>query len=259
MARKKKKDEVENYFNNVANYQTEAEARAVTPEGVKVFCAFDELVPIGKVVPNPGNPNTHPPKQVALLAAIIKGQGWRKPITVSKRSGFVVTGHGRLEAAQSMQASVVPVEYQEYASEAEEYADLMADNRLAELSEMNTSALADMLQQMDTGEIPLEMSGYTEEDLEDLLNALGGVDDTENNGEDTVPPPKNIPMTHAGDIWHLGQHRLICGDSTKSETLQKLLGDELAQCVNTDPPYGITSSWVQEWQRVLTLPDTAHS
>lgn len=59
MARKKKKDEVENYFNNVANYQTEAEARAVTPEGVKVFCAFDELVPIGKVVPNPGNPNTH--------------------------------------------------------------------------------------------------------------------------------------------------------------------------------------------------------
>ena len=144
MARKKKKDEVENYFNNVANYQTEAEARAVTPEGVKVFCAFDELVPIGKVVPNPGNPNTHPPKQVALLAAIIKGQGWRKPITVSKRSGFVVTGHGRLEAAQSMQASVVPVEYQEYASEAEEYADLMADNRLAELSEMNTSALADM-------------------------------------------------------------------------------------------------------------------
>lgn len=63
MARKKKKDEVENYFNNVANYQTEAEARAVTPEGVKVFCAFDELVPIGKVVPNPGNPNTHPPKQ----------------------------------------------------------------------------------------------------------------------------------------------------------------------------------------------------
>lgn len=240
MARKKKKDEVENYFNNVANYQTEAEARAVTPEGVKVFCAFDELVPIGKVVPNPGNPNTHPPKQVALLAAIIKGQGWRKPITVSKRSGFVVTGHGRLEAAQSMQASVVPVEYQEYASEAEEYADLMADNRLAELSEMNTSALADMLQQMDTGEIPLEMSGYTEEDLEDLLNALGGVDDTENNGEDTVPPPKNIPMTHAGDIWHLGQHRLICGDSTKPETLQKLLGDELAQCVNTDPPYGIS-------------------
>ena len=77
MARKKKKDEVENYFNNVANYQTEAEARAVTPEGVKVFCAFDELVPIGKVVPNPGNPNTHPPKQVALLAAIIRGQGWQ--------------------------------------------------------------------------------------------------------------------------------------------------------------------------------------
>jgi hypothetical protein len=237
---KKKGGSPENYFNSAANWQTEAEPRATTPEGIPVFCAHDELVPIGKLVPNPGNPNTHPQRQVELLATIIKGQGWRKPITVSRRSGFVVTGHGRLEAARLLKASVVPVEYQQYATEAEEYADLMADNRIAELAEMNTSALADMLQSMDTGEMPLEMSGYTAEDLEELLNALGGVDDTENNGEDTVPPPRNIPMTHAGDIWHLGQHRLICGDSTKPETLQALMGDELAQCVNTDPPYGIS-------------------
>lgn len=239
MAKKKAKKEPENYFNS-ANWQTEAEPRAVTPEGVPVFCAFDELVPIGKVVPNPGNPNTHPQRQVELLAAIIRGQGWRKPITISRRSGFVVAGHGRLEAAQMLRASVVPVEYQQYATEAEEYADLMADNRIAELAEMNTAALADMLQHMDTGEIPLEMSGYTTEDLEELLNALGGLDDTENNGEDSVPPPKNIPMTHAGDIWQLGQHRLICGDSTKPETLRLLMGDDRAQCVNTDPPYGIS-------------------
>ena len=238
MAKKKAKKEPENYFNS-ANWQTEAEPRAVTPEGVPVFCAFDELVPIGKVVPNPGNPNTHPQRQVELLAAIIRGQGWRKPITISRRSGFVVAGHGRLAAAQMLRASMVPVEYQQYATEAEEYADLMADNRIAELAEMNTAALADMLQHMDTGEIPLEMSGYTAEDLEELLNALGGLDDTENNGEDSVPPPKNIPMTHAGDIWQLGQHRLICGDSTKQETLRLLMGDERAQCVNTDPPYGI--------------------
>lgn len=240
MAKKKGKKTPENYFNNISDWQTEAEPRTVTPEGVPVFCAYDELVSIGKCVPNPGNPNTHPPKQISLLAAIIKGQGWRKPITISKRSGFVVSGHGRLEAAQVLGASVVPVEYQQYSTEAEEYADLMADNRIAELAEMNTSALADMLQSMDTGEIPLEMSGYTAEDLEDLLNALGGLDDTENKGEDSVPPPRNIPMTHAGDIWCLGQHRLICGDSTKPETLQLLMGEERAQCVNTDPPYGIS-------------------
>lgn len=214
MAKKKGKKTPENYFNNISDWQTEAEPRTVTPEGVPVFCAYDELVSIGKCVPNPGNPNTHPPKQISLLAAIIKGQGWRKPITISKRSGFVVSGHGRLEAAQVLGASVVPVEYQQYSTEAEEYADLMADNRIAELAEMNTSALADMLQSMDTGEIPLEMSGYTAEDLEDLLNALGGLDDTENKGEDSVPPPRNIPMTHAGrylvpgaaqvDLW--GQH-----------------------------------------------------
>lgn len=240
MAKKKGKQNPENYFNNISGWRTEAEPRAVTPEGVPVFCAYDELAPIGKCVPNPGNPNTHPPKQIALLAAIIKGQGWRKPITISRRSGFVVAGHGRLEAAQLLGASVVPVEYQQYATEAEEYADLMADNRIAELAEMNTSALADMLQSMDTGEMPLEMSGYTAEDLEELLNALGGLDDTENKGEDSVPPPRNIPMTHVGDIWHLGQHRLICGDSTKPETLQALMGEERAQCVNTDPLYGIS-------------------
>ncbi len=240
MAKKKKPSGTENYFTAVSAYRTEAEPRAVTPEGVPVFCAFDELAPIGQLVPNPGNPNTHPPRQIELLAAIIKGQGWRKPVTVSKRSGFVTCGHGRLEAAKTMQATVVPVEYQEYATEAEEYADLMADNRLAELSKMDTSMLADMLQEMDTGEIPLEMSGYTQEDLEELLAALGGLDDTESNGEDAVPAARNIPMTHAGDVWNLGQHRLICGDSTDPETLALLMGEDLAQCVNTDPPYGIS-------------------
>ncbi len=191
------------------------------------------------MVPNPGNPNTHPPKQVALLAAIIKGQGWRKPITVSKRSGFVVTGHGRLEAAQSMQASVVPVEYQEYASEAEEYADLMADNRLAELSEMNTSALADMQQQMDTGEIPLEMSGYTGGPGRSAQRpGRCGRYGEQRRGHRTATEKHSYdprrrylaPGTAPPDLWN----------STKPETLQKLLGDELAQCVNTDPPYGIS-------------------
>lgn len=234
-----KKRSAGNYFTDLSGYQTEAAPRAVTPEGVPVFCAYDDLVPIGKVVPNPGNPNTHPPRQIELLAAIIQGQGWRKPVTISKRSGFVTCGHGRLLAAQHMQASVVPVEYQEYATEAEEYADLMADNRLAELSKMDVSMLADMLQEMDTGEIPLEMSGYTQDDLQDLLDALGGLDDAENNGQDTVKPMQNIPMTHAGDIWYLGQHRLICGDSTKPETVERLMAGDLAQVVNTDPPYGI--------------------
>ena len=89
MAKKKGKQNPENYFNNISDWRTEAEPRAVTPEGVPVFCAYDELAPIGKCVPNPGNPNTHPPKQIALLAAIIKGQGWRKPITISRRSGLL--------------------------------------------------------------------------------------------------------------------------------------------------------------------------
>jgi len=85
-------------------------------------------------VGNPRNPNKHPQEQIKLLATIIRSQGWRAPITVSRQSGYVVRGHGRLAAAILLGTEVVPVDYQNYATEAEEWADLIADNRIAELS-----------------------------------------------------------------------------------------------------------------------------
>ena len=104
---------------------------------VTIYCAHTELVNIEKVIPNPKNPNKHPDKQIAMLAKIIDAQGWRAPITVSKRSGFIVRGHGRLMAAQKLGLSQVPVDYQDYESEAAEWADLIADNRLSELAEID--------------------------------------------------------------------------------------------------------------------------
>ena len=99
---------------------------------VRVECAYDALVEIEKVIPNPKNPNKHPKRQVELLAKIINARGWRHPITISNRSGFIVAGAGRLQSAQLLGCLTVPVDYQDYESEAEEWADMIGDNIIAE-------------------------------------------------------------------------------------------------------------------------------
>lgn len=101
---------------------------------MEVRCSYSELVDTESLVENPKNPNKHPEKQVQLLAKIMRHQGIRSPIVVSKRSGFVVKGHGRLAAIKFNNWDKTPVDYQDYDSEAQEYADMVADNKIAELS-----------------------------------------------------------------------------------------------------------------------------
>ena len=220
-------------------YQTSAEARAMIGD-VPVFCTYDELLETEKVIGNPRNPNKHPKKQVEMLAKIIKATGWRANITISRLSGYVVKGHGRLEAAIKAGCEKVPVEYQNYTSEAEEWADLTADNRLAELSDMDNTMLADLLAEIDTGEFPLELSGYTEEDLDGIIGAIAGEDDAEPNDQDDEHEQPLPPMSKLGDLWLLGGHRLICGDATDAATIERLMDGEKAAMVHTDPPYGVS-------------------
>ena len=150
------------------NYKSEAEPKAWA-DGVPVYCAHDAIVDVAKLVPNPKNPNQHPDNQIQLLGRIIRQTGWRAPITVSNRSGFIVKGHGRLSAALLEGFKAVPVDYQNYASEAEEYADLVADNRIAELAEIDQKMLAEIFAEIDTEEIPIELTGFTEKEVEDLV------------------------------------------------------------------------------------------
>lgn len=137
----------------------------------KVNCAFDKMVPLHKLVPNPRNPNKHPGEQLRLLAKVIDYQGWRNPIVVSNRSGFIVKGHARLAAALLLGLEEAPVDYQDYESEAQEWADMLADNRLAELAEIDKPTLKDLLQEMDTGAVDLELTGFTEMAIEALMTA----------------------------------------------------------------------------------------
>lgn len=141
---------------------------------VDVFCLFEEMLPTDKVIGNPRNPNTHPPSQIALLAKIISTQGWRNPIVISRRSGFVIKGHGRLAAAKLLQLESVPVEYQDYADEATEWADMIADNRIAELAETDMTMLKDLLQEMDTGAIDMDLTGFDSETLKKMLGEAEG-------------------------------------------------------------------------------------
>lgn len=225
----------------MGDYKTGAEPRAMIGD-IPVFCAYDELLDIGKAVPNPKNPNHHPDSQIELLAKIIKAQGWRQPITISNRSGLIVKGHGRLLAAIRLNADQVPVDFQNYATEAEEIADLTADNRLAELAEMENDALADILQEIDTDEFPIELTGYTQEEFEQLLDGMTTmdeeIDDSEDDFDGTVPVE---PKAKRGDIYILGRHRLMCGDSTSVSDMDELMDGETAEICFTSPPYNASS------------------
>ena len=201
---------------------------------VSIFCAHTELVDIDKLVPNPRNPNRHPQSQIKLLAKIIRTQGFRNAIVVSKRSGFVTKGHGRLDAARLLEMPRVPVDLQDYENEAAEWADMIADNRIAELSENDEDALKQLLQELD-GAIDLELTGFDEDSLDDILDRLE-TDEGDPESNTVTPPPAN-PITQPGDLYELGEHRLLCGDSTSSEDVQRLMNGQRAILFATDPPY----------------------
>lgn len=220
------------------DYKTEAEPKAYA-DGVPVFCAHDKVVDIETLVPNPKNPNKHPDAQIQLLGRIIRQTGWRQPITISKRSGFIVKGHGRLLAARLEGMKEAPVDYQNYTNEAEEYADLVADNRIAELAETDNKLLADIFADIDTGEIPMELTGYTEDEVESLVTALSEALHNDLSEPDDIPetPEAEAVISQKGDLWILGRHRVVCGDATNEHDRELLLDGAHPEILLTDPPY----------------------
>lgn len=140
----------------------------------EIHCSYDELRDVVTMVPHPRNPNKHPEAQVDLLARVIRHQGWRNPIVVSKRSGFIVAGHGRLAAAEKIGAQMVPVDLQDFETEADELAHLAADNRIAELAEMDQDQLGELLEELEGIEdFDFELSGFERASLDELLGDSG--------------------------------------------------------------------------------------
>lgn len=141
----------------------------ILADGIEVWCAYDKLVKVEELIPHPKNPNTHPQNQIKILAQNIRYHGWRHPIVVSKLSGYIVAGHGRLEAAKELGVSIVPVEYQNFASEDNELAVLVGDNRLAELSSLDLNGLQDIIDGFKASDFNTILAGFEPTDLDALL------------------------------------------------------------------------------------------
>jgi plasmid stabilization system protein ParE len=137
------------------------------------------LVDPASLKPNPANPNRHSAHQIQLLASIIQEQGWRNPVTVSNRSGLIVRGHGRLEAAILIGCETIPVDEQDYASDAEELADLLADNRLSELAELDEDDLRRVLKSIADADpdFDIELTGFMEDEIRKLMDDAGSPED----------------------------------------------------------------------------------
>ncbi|KKN18981.1 hypothetical protein LCGC14_0950300 [marine sediment metagenome] len=179
----------------VTKAKTKIKPRATIGK-VPVWCAHDKIVPCVELIMNPKNPNTHPASQIELLGKIISKTGWRGLITVSNQSGFIVKGHGRLEAAFKAGIEKAPVEYQDYESEAIEHADMVADNRLAELAVRDNDKLSDLLNDLKVLDIDMELTAYDLNEIDEITNP--NMADPPGSGNDG---PKEVECPQCGEIF----------------------------------------------------------
>src|ERR1035437_604540 len=200
--------------------------------GIPVYCRFDEILKIEKAMPHPKNPNTHPERQIELLSRIIRSQGFRAPITISHRSGFITRGHARLAASRVLALTEIPVEYQFYKDENSELEDMIADNKIADFAKIDRKVLKSIVSDMQKTGADLSLTGMDSDELLQLLK------NEQHEPTAEIEKPKKT-RTKLGDIWELGKHRLICGDSTKADTVMKLMNGKKAHLLFTDPPYGV--------------------
>jgi len=199
-------------------------------------------LPVSALTPRATNPRTHSKKQIAQIARSIRHFGFTNPALVDERNG-IIAGHGRVEAAKLIGLATVPTVCLRDMSEADIRAYVMADNKLAENAGWDRALLAlefQYLSELDF-DFDLSLTGFELPEIDFALDGLRiGADGDASDPADSVPEPADgTPVTRSGDVWHIGSHRLICGDALKSETYVQLLGGERAQMVFTDPPYNV--------------------
>jgi DNA modification methylase len=189
--------------------------------------------PITRISPYERNPRICPPEAIKGVAASIESFGWKVPLVVS-RKGRIIAGHTRYEAALSLGLSEVPVIVADDLSKAQQRAYRIADNKLAEATSWDEALLAEELKALIGMEIDPALCGFSAEELEALLAPPGTVGLTA--PDELVEPPVE-PITKPGDLWLLGGHRLLCGDSTEPQQVGRLMAGKRAGLMATDPPY----------------------
>jgi len=191
---------------------------------------------ITDLIPYINNSRKHSDEQVAQIAASIKEFGWTNPILVDGTNGLIA-GHGRLLAARKLGMNKVPVIELAHLSETQKKALIIADNKLALNSDWDTDLLMLELQELNNDDYDLSVLGFDKDELDALLNPIEPT--TGLTDEDAVPDVPDEPKTKLGDIYILGNHRLMCGDSTSIDAVEKLVNGTTIDLCYTDPPYGI--------------------
>ncbi|MBU3747810.1 MAG: site-specific DNA-methyltransferase [Burkholderiaceae bacterium] len=193
--------------------------------------------PLEMLIPYARNARQHSDAQVAQIAASIREFGWAAPIIVDAQSN-VIAGHGRLLAARKLGLAEVPVVSLDHLSDTQRRALILADNKIAENATWDEAVLGVELAALSEAGFELGLTGFSQDEWERLIE--GDLSDEKGlTDEDAVPEVSEHAVTKPGDIWILGDHKLLCGDATKADDFKALLGDELVDMTFTDPPYNV--------------------
>jgi DNA modification methylase len=196
-----------------------------------------QVWPIGDLIPYEHNSRTHSPEQIAQVVKSIREFGWTCPILAGE-DRVIIAGHARLEAARELKMTEVPVIVLPHLNEAQRRALVIADNRIAANAGWDEAMLREEIQSLQVEDYDLEVLGFSDDELDALLadpedESAGKTD------EDATPEAEEQVITSLGDVWLLGQHRLLCGDSTQMAAVETVLAGGLADMVFTDPPYNV--------------------
>lgn len=195
-----------------------------------------EAVSIDALIPYARNSRTHSDEQVAQIAASIREFGFTNPVLIDGEGG-IIAGHGRVMAARKLALDEVPCIRLPHLTDMQKRAYIIADNKLALNAGWDEEMLA--LELGELGEIgfDLELTGFNEDEIAALMpvELEPGLTD-----EDAVPEVQDEPVSKIGDVWLLGKHRVMCGDSTSIDAVEALMAGGKADMVFTDPPYGMS-------------------
>lgn len=218
-----------------------------------------EMWPLDRLIPYARNARTHSQTQVAQIAASIIEFGFTAPLLVSEDGG-ILAGHGRLAAARKLHLDAVPVVVLDHLTPTQRRAYILADNQLALQAGWDQELLAVELADLSAAGFDLALTGFSDDELADLL---GDIEDAELADEaatiaepedEDIPDAPATPVSQPGDIWQLGAHRLICGDSIDPAVVAALMADDQARLCFTSPPYGQQRNYTQgiaDWDALM--------
>ena len=218
-----------------------------------------EMWPLDRLIPYARNARTHSDTQVAQIAASIIEFGFTAPLLVSEDGG-ILAGHGRLAAARKLHLDAVPVVVLDHLTPTQRRAYILADNQLALQAGWDKELLAVELADLSSAGFDLALTGFSDDELSELL---GDIEEAERANEaepigepvdEDIPEAPATPVSRQGDIWQLGAHRLICGDSTDPSVVAALMADDQARLCFTSPPYGQQRDYTQgiaDWDALM--------